>query len=84
MSTDTAETVMIPAPRKGYAFYEHHNPNNSRRRGGCVDGGLFKSNVTIRVMRHPEGGSLPHIPFPASRSRYTPHVGAKQLAKAAR
>ena len=85
MSTDTPETALIPTPRKGYAFFEHHNSNNARRREhGRIDGGLSKSHVTIRVVRHPEGGPLPHLPTPSGRSKYMPHVGAKQLAKAAR
>ena len=85
MSTDANPTALTPAPRKGYAFFEHYNSNNARRRGhGRVDGGLFKSHVTIRVVRHPEGGPLPHLPTPSGRSKYTPHFGTKQLAKAVR
>lgn len=91
MSTDQPETALIPAPRKGYAFYEHHNSNNSRRRGLCgprmnwKTGKVeFKNSVTTRTVRFPDGGPLPHVATPPSRSRYVPHVGAKQLAKAAR
>lgn len=91
MSTDATTTPLLDAPRKGYAFFEHHNSQNSHRRGRCgvvmnpKTGALdFKSCVTIRVVRHPEGGPLPHRPTLVKRNRYTPHVGAKQLAKAAR
>lgn len=91
MSTDATQTPLIPAPRKGYAFYEHHDSNNSRRRGLCgpklnrKTGKVeYKHHVTIRTVRFPDGGPLPHQPLLVKRNRYTPHVGAKQLAKAAR
>jgi len=79
MSTDANQTPLIAKPRKGYAFYEHHNSNNSRRRGR--GDGIFKNHVTIRTVRFPDGGPLPHLPTPSGRSKYMPHVGAKQLAK---
>lgn len=91
MSTDATTTPLLDAPRKGYAFYECRNSNRSRRRGLCgpklnwKTGQIeIKNHTTIRTIRFPDGGPLPHVAFPASRSRYTPHVGAKQLAKAAR
>lgn len=91
MSTDATTTPLLDAPRKGYAFYQHRNSNRSRRRGLCGielnrKTGMIetKDHVTTRTVRFPDGGPLPHLPTPSGRSRYTPHVGAKQLAKAAR
>lgn len=88
MSTDANQTPLIDAPRKGYAFYEHHNSNNSRRRGLCgyrlnwKTGKVeYKASTTIRTVKFPDGGPLPHLPTPSGRSKYMPHVGAKQLAK---
>ena len=90
MSTDTLDPPLIAAPRKGYAFYEHHNSNNSRRRGLCgprwngKTGEMeYKNHVTIRTVRFPNGGPLPHQPLLVKHNRYTPHVGAKQLSKLA-
>lgn len=91
MSTDANQTPLIETPRKGYAFYEHHNSNNSRRHKLCgpklnwKTGKIeFVNHVTTRTVKFPGGGPLPHLPTPSGRSKYMPHVGAKQLAKAAR
>jgi hypothetical protein len=73
MSTDTPTAPLVPA-RQGYAFFEHHNSNRSRRRG--------HKGPTIQVVKHPEGGPLPHKPLLLKRNKYVPHVGKKQLAKA--
>lgn len=89
MSTDTLDAPQIAAPRKGYAFYEHHNSNTSRRRGLCgprinwKTGKVeFKNHVTTRTVRFPDGGPLPHLPTSTGRSKYDPHVGTKQRRKA--
>ena len=92
MSTDATLEPLAPAPPVGYALIPHHNSNRSRRRGLC---GYFwdeklqqmmpKHLTTVQTIRHPEGGPLPHTLTPAlvrsMRSKYTPHVGKKQLSK---
>lgn len=91
MSTDTLDTPLLAAPRRqGYAFIKHRNSNQSRKKGlvGWTIGKFgkpeFRNHTTYQTIRHPEGGPLPHQPLLVKRNRYTPHVGAKQLAKAAR
>ena len=72
-----------------YEIIQHVDSNNSYRRGL-----LFKMNpltgqrervrhTTTQVLRSgPDGVSLPHVAH-VDRSKYSPHVGKKQLAKAA-
>ena len=72
-----------------YEHIKHTDSPNSYRRGL-----LFRMNpltglrervrhTTIQTLRSgPDGARLPHIPT-TSRSKYEPHVGKKQLAKAA-
>ena len=91
MSTDAnQQPISIPHKQcKTYGVIPHHNSNNSVRRGlvGWVIGKLgkpeFKHHTTIQIVKNPEGGPLPHIPFLTKRNKYTPHVGKKQLAKLA-
>ena len=85
MSTDATETS--PLPPEGYDVIEHRNSNNSRRKGlvGWVIGKMgkpeYKQHTTYQVIRRLGGIPLPHSPTRPSRSKYAPHVGAKQLAK---
>jgi hypothetical protein len=78
MSTDFNETPLT----KAYDVIEHRNSNHSRRNGTAAAShrkGL--NHFTYQVIRHPGGMPLPHIPARVKPSKYSPHVGAKQLAK---
>jgi len=78
MSTDQLETPILPPRRMGYAHIRHQNSNNSYRRGLVNP---LKGHTTFQTIKHPDGETLPHRPLLLKRNKYTPHVGAKQLAK---
>lgn len=78
MSTDETEAPLGSPVKQGYAHIRHHNSNNSRRRGLVSP---LKGYTTYQVVKHPDGGPLPHVPFLTKRNKYVPHTGAKQLAK---
>jgi len=72
-----------------YEHIQHHNSNNSRRRGLLVKlnkltGKMERVNhTTLQTFRSgPDGQSLPHMEskeiLRGARSVYTPHIGRKQ------
>lgn len=82
MSTDEHYTPLIPTLHEGYDVIEHRNSHRSYRNGTSAHNhrkGL--NHFTYQVIRRLGGLPLPHFPTPPSHSKYTPHVGAKQLAK---
>lgn len=88
MSTDQHETPLMPCRPAGYIAIRHKDSNNSRRRRLCgwsinlkTGEKEYKSKTTYHIVRHPDGGKLPHSPFLVKRNKYVPHVGKKQLAK---
>ena len=87
MSTDPNQAPLLSTRGSGYHVIEHVNSTTSRRRGLIVrkNGGITPHS-TYQLIR---GGDLqPHRMFTSeqlrsARSRHFPHVGKKQLAKAA-
>lgn len=73
-----------------YTTITHFNSNNSRRRGLC--GWFFnrktlkpemRNRTTVQVIRDAvHGKALVHLPTLVKPSKYFPHVGKKQAAKA--
>lgn len=72
-----------------YTILLHRNSRNASRRGLTVRRNALGTPVMVtfsrQVLRDPAGTDLPHEPHPwtvrAARSKYAPHVGARQLAR---
>ena len=63
-----------------YRAIIHYNSNRMRRSHRYKP---FEILQSIQVIRSHDGAPLPHRSTAPPRSRYTPHVGKKQLAKLA-
>jgi hypothetical protein len=72
-----------------YSHIRHLNSQRSVSRGltkrfNALTGKVeHQDHVSYTTFRDPNGSPLPHLPLLTKRNRYTPHVGKKQLAKAA-